>query len=407
MAIYKYRAKDGPEKIVQGTVEAGTKEEAVEMVNMLGLLPVEVKEDVASMKTISKPHHPRIFGRKIHFRNVTVFSRQMASLIKSGVPILRAINIISEQSENQHFQQLLYAISNDLKDGKSLSHSLANFPDIFSPIYIAMIRTGEDSGTLQEALSRLADYRQKQEEIISKVRIAVSYPILMALVGTITVIFMLTFVMPRLMGIFSSMGQSLPLPTRILISLTAYLRRWGLWIFLIFASTLLIARRKSRTKAALLFLSQIKLRLPMFGKFIQKSELARFSRTLELLLKAGIPVLRAIEIALPVLENELIKEQMFFSYKDLEQGGSFGNSLKKSKLFPLFMTNLIIVGEESGKLDGALAEVANSYERDVEEMLKIMTSMLEPLMILGMGLVIGFIVIAMLLPVFQIDVIGR
>lgn len=407
MAIYKYRARDGPEKIVEGTIESGTKEEAVEMLSLRGLLPVRVEEDTILAKSKAKLHRLEISRRKIHSRSITVFSRQLASLIRAGVPILRAIDIISEQSEEQHFQNLLHNIYNDLKDGKNLSSALANYPSIFSPLYIAMIRAGEDSGTLQEALLRISDYRQRQEETLSNVRIALSYPVVMAIVGVITVIFMLTFVMPRLMNIFSNMGQSLPLPTRILLFLSAYLRKFWLWILLGFAVLILLLKGQAKAKAGSVFFSMLKLRLPVFGKFILKVELARFSRTLELLIKAGIPILKAIELTSPVLQNELIKERLLHSYKELEQGGSFGRSLKKSKLFPAFMTNLIIVGEESGKLEGALAEAANSYERDIEETIKVLTSVLEPLMILVMGLIVGFIVIAMLLPVFQINVMGR
>jgi len=229
----------------------------------------------------------------------------------------------------------------------------------------------------------------------------------MAIVGLATVVFMLTFVMPRLMRIFVNLGEKLPLPTRILISISQGLRQWWFWIILILAIIILLIRRQAKTKMGKLSLSIFKLHLPILGNFILKAELSRFSRTLELLIKNGIPILKAIDIAIPVLDNEVIKNQLRQSYKQLEQGGSFGRSLKNSKVFPLFMSNLITVGEESGKLDEALAEVASSYERDTDEAMRIMTSLLEPLMILGMGLIVGFIVVAMLLPIFEINVMAR
>ncbi|MCM8796249.1 MAG: type II secretion system F family protein [Candidatus Omnitrophica bacterium] len=402
--IYKYRAKRGPQDILEGTIEAGSEKEAVEKISLMGYLPVHVEEFIPTSKTSYPPSRRKLYG-KIKSRQITIFSRQLASLLRSGVPILNAINIIREQSENPYLKYILQNIHNEVKEGAAFSSALAKYPEIFSPLYIAMIRTGEDTGNLPEALLRIADYRMKQEELLSRFRMSLAYPILMAIVGLATVVFMLTFVIPRLMRIF--MGQELPLPTRILISISHCLRAAGLWIILILAIIILVIRRHLKTKTGKLSLSIIKLRLPILGDLMLKAELARFSRTLELLIKNGIPIIKAIDIAIPVLENEVIKNRLRQSYKELTQGGSFGRSLKNSKIFPLFMSNLISVGEESGKLDEALAEVASSYERDTDEAMRIMSSLLEPLMILGMGLVVGFIVIAMLLPIFEINVMAR
>lgn len=408
--IYKYRAKKGPQDIVDGTIEAGSEKEAIEKISQTGYIPIriaplETKErqqrDLVSLTGLGKPQG------KIKSRQITIFSRQLASLLRSGVPILNALNIIREQSENPHLKYILHSIHNEIKEGATFSSVLAKYPNIFSSLYIAMIRTGEDTGGLPEVLLRIADYRMKQEEMLSRFRMSLAYPILMAIVGLATVVFMLTFVMPRLMNIFVNLGEKLPLPTRILISISQRLRQWWFWIILILAIIILAIRRQAKTKTGKLSLSIFKLYLPILGNFILKAELSRFSRTLELLIKNGIPILKAIDIAIPVLENEVIKNQLRQSYKQLEQGGSFGRSLKNSKVFPLFMSNLITVGEESGKLDEALAEVASSYERDTDEAMRITASLLEPLMILGMGLIVGFIVVAMLLPIFEINVMAR
>jgi type II secretory pathway component PulF len=404
--IYKYRAKKGPEDIVDGTIEASSEKEAIEKVSQMGYIPIHIEK---FSPAVAEPHlisEGKLHG-KIKSRETTIFSRQLASLLKSGVPILNALNIIREQSENPHLKYILHSIHNEIKEGATFSSVLAKYPNIFSSLYVAMIRTGEDTGGLPEVLLRIADYRMKQEDMLSRFRMALAYPILMAIVGLATVVFMLTFVMPRLMGIFVNLGEKLPLPTRILISISQGLRSSWFWIILIFATIILIIRRQAKTKTGKISLSIFKLHLPILGNFILKAELSRFSRTLELLIKNGIPILKAIDIAIPVLENEVIKNQLRQSYKQLEQGGSFGRSLKNSKVFPLFMSNLITVGEESGKLDEALAEVASSYERDTDEAMRIMASLLEPLMILGMGLIVGFIVVAMLLPIFEINVMAR
>lgn len=404
--IYKYRAKKGPQDIVDDTIEASTEKEAIEKVSQLGLLPIHIEKVSQIIKELQTPSEAKVHGR-IRSRQITIFSRQLASLLKSGVPILNSLNIIREQSENPHLKNILQSIHNAIKEGATFSSALAKYPNIFSNLYIAMIRTGEDAGNLPEVLLRIADYRTKQEEMLSRFRLALAYPFLMAIVGLATVVFMLTFVMPRLMRIFVNLGEKLPLPTRILISISQGLRQGWFWIILILAIIILVIKRQAKTKVGRLSLSIFKLHLPVLGNFILKAELSRFSRTLELLIKNGIPILKAIDIAIPVLENEVIKNQLRQSYKQLEQGGSFGKSLKNSKVFPLFMSNLITVGEESGKLDEALAEVASSYERDTDEAMRMMASLLEPLMILGMGLIVGFIVVAMLLPIFEINVMAR
>ena len=406
MTNYNYRAKKGLQEIVSGTMEAGSEKEAIEKISALGYLPMHLEEAQGVQKAPVALVEHKSHGR-IRASQITIFSRQLSSLLKSGVPILTAINIIREQSENIHFKAVLFDIYNVIKNGGTFSSALEVYPKYFSVLYIAMVRTGENSGALAGSLLRIADYRAKQEDLLSRLRMAMAYPILMALVGVATVVFMLTFVMPRLMGIFSNLGQNLPLPTRILLAISQGLRHWWPWIILSIAGVILLIRQQLKTKMGRLSWSILKLHIPIFGKFALKSDLACFSRTLELLIKSGLPILRALQISVQVLNNEVIKDKLIKSYGDLEQGGSFGRSMKDSKLLPMFMVNLISVGEESGNLANALSEVADSYERDTDEMIRIMSSLLEPLMILAMGLIVGFIVVAMLLPIFEINMMAK
>ena len=401
MPLYKYRAKDGPENIIEGQIEAKTEKDAIEKVHQLGLLPVRITKEITESK--SGAALVSMFSGKIKLRDITIFSRQLASFMKSGMPILRALTIISQQSQNLHLRNMLNSIRAKVKDGEKFSSALSNYPRVFSPLYIAMVRAGEGSGALQEVFLRIASHRQKQEEIISRVRMALVYPAVMTTVAAGTILFMFTFVMPRLMKIFSDIGEDLPAVTKILISISKWLCLGWPWIISGIAVIFLIIRQKARTKTGKAALSRFKLKLPLFGNLICRAELARFSRTLELLLKNGIPILKAIKITIPVLNNEALRQEVIRSCKELEQGASFGKGLKKSKLFPVFMSNLLIMGEESGRLEDALSEIAASYERDTEEAVKAMTTLLEPLVILVMGVVVGFIVIAMLLPVFQIN----
>lgn len=425
---FAYRAKQGPDKVVDGVIDATSVDEAVEKLDQLGLLPVRVDELAASAKP--KPTAPKIepvpqpkvssnaavsaerkqkanlFGR-VKPSEITVFARQLSTLIRAGVPILRALYIISDQTENPRFRQLIEHAQAEIKNGGSFSTVLGAYPKLFPPIFIAMVRTGEDSGTLQEALLRVSEYRQRQEEILARVRTAMAYPILMAVVGIGTVAFMLTFVIPRLSGLFSTMGGNLPMPTRILMSVSAIFQQKWFWVAAVALLAVAVAVAKTRASQLKILWSHLSLRLPVVRGFALKAELARFSRTLELLIKSGIPILRAIEITAPVLGNTVLRAHLVVTHGQVAGGASFGKSLKDAGVFPLFMTNLLSVGEESGRLDDTLGEIANFYERETDEAIKVMTSLLEPLMILVMGLIVGFIVIAMLLPMFELNMMVK
>jgi general secretion pathway protein F len=404
MPTYYYKAKKGPEEVIDGKIVAQSEKEAIEKISAMGYLPINLRQEADSSAAAGASGQPGGIDRvRIPGRVITLCTRQLASLLKAGVPILRALKIISEQSDSAQLKMVLSSIHRAVKEGEPFSAVLTRYPSVFPPLYVAMIRTGEDSGALAEVLFRISDYRRTQEEMFSRFRMAMVYPVLMALVGLGTIVFMLTFVMPRLAGIYTTMGQQLPLPTRILISVSSFMQHW--FALVLFGGGVLafIVWRQAQTKAGRLAFGALVLRLPLFGPLVSKAELGRFCRTLELLLHSGLPILRALTITVPVLENEVIKQHLSRSYKDLEQGGSFSTSLKNSPMIPPFMYNLISVGEESGRIDDALKEVADSYEHDTDDALQVATSLLEPVMILVMGLIVGFMVMAMLLPIFEMN----
>ena len=403
MPIYKCQVKKGFKEIFEQRIEAGSEKEVVEKLNQMGLFPLHI-EEAAEKDSMTKPAHAvRAARGKVKSREITVFTRELASLFKSGVPILTSLEIIREQSEDVYLKDILMDIHDEVKEGSTFSDALSKYPRVFPPVYIAMVKTGENSGALPEVLLSIADYRMKESEMMSRFRMALAYPALMAVVGIATIVFMFTFVVPRLTKMYIDLGESLPVLTRILLAISGLLRHGWPAIVLVLAVFVFIFRWRIRTASGKKNWSQFILGLPLFGKFITKAELARFCRIFGLLIKSGVPILSAIHIVVPVLENEVIKGEINQSYKELEQGGSLGKSLKNSKVIPLLMSNLIRVGEESGKLQGALEEIAGSYERDTDETIRIMSSLLEPLMILVMGLIVGFMVIAMLLPIFDIN----
>lgn len=417
MPQFAYRAKKGPSDVVNGTLEAASVEEALEKLDGMGLLPVRVDEvgaskaDGAAPKKRASDSAPaqaapaprRLKGGRIKSSQITMFGRQLSSLIKSGVPILRALWIISEQTDSVALRAFLSQAQDEIKNGSTLSSVLVRYPKLFPPVYIAMVRAGEDSGTLQETLLRVSEYRKKQEDLASKVRSASAYPALMALTGAGTILFMLAFVIPKLTTLFDRMGEALPLPTQILMAVSNALRTPPFWAGAAVLAAAVTAAVRFKSERASLFWSRAALSAPFVKDFVLKTELARFSRTLELLVRCGTPIMRAIEITAPVVENRVLRRVFEQAQKDLGGGGTLGQTLKRSRDIPLFMTNLVSVGEESGSLDDALGEIASFYEAETEEAVKTVTSLLEPLMILGMGLIVGFIVIAMLLPMFELN----
>jgi len=405
MNTYRYVAKNGPTDMAEGRVEAQTEKEAIEKVSQKGLIPLKIELDAGQPDQAGSGQLSP--GTRIGSRLITLFSRQLASLLRAGVPILRAITIISDQTEDRALKHLLKDIRKGVEDGAAFSTVLARYSRIFPSLFIALIRAGEDSGKLPQVLLTISDYRVKQEELVSKLRLAMIYPAMMAVVGTGTVIFMLTFVMPRLMRLYIDMGQALPVPTKILIAVSMFLKFWWIAVLGGLVALFVLSARYLATKPGKLALAAAQLNIPLVRSFVIKAELARFSRTMQMLLESGIPILRAIQLTLPVMGNEILKNELAKSYAELEQGGSFGKSLRNSSLIPAFMSNMLSVGEESGKLDSALKELADAYERETDDVIKAAGSLIEPVMILGMGLIVGFIVISMLLPIFELNTMVR
>jgi type II secretory pathway component PulF len=402
MPLFAYKAKKNATETVSGQIEAQTQDEAIELINRLGLLPITVKESGLDFSVSGKRQ-----SGKIKTKEIFVFSRQLTNLIKSGIPILRALTILMEQTQNSHFQGIISEIHNGIKGGKTFSQCLMNYPEIFSSLYIAMVRAGEEGGNLRDMLWRISEYQKSQEEIHAKVRTAMAYPLLMAIVGMATVFFILTFVMPRLSTLFANTGEKLPFVTEVLMTISVFLAKWWMGVVVVVFFLIFFLGRWRKTQGGRLFLSHFILSIPLFRELALKVELARFCRTLELLLKSGISLIRGIQITVPVLNNELIKKGISRCQKDLESGISLGVSLKQVNLIPSMISNLITVGEESGLLEEALHDIADAYEQETNEAIKTMTTLLEPMMILAVGLIVGFIVIAMLLPIFQMDVLAR
>jgi len=402
MQKFTYKAKNNSAQTIHGQIEANSHEEAVELISRLGLMPISVEETKGKKTDRSFFLLPKISSKEVY-----AFTRQLANLIKAGIPILRSLQILSEQENNPYFGDMIHKMQQEIKNGRSFSEALSAYPKIFSSFFVAMVQVGEEGGNLKEMLVRLADYQKNQQEMFSKIRAALAYPILMAILGVTTVIFLLTFIMPKITKLFSNLGEQLPLITRVLIGVSDFIRHGWLIIGLLIFILILALKRWSETSLGKVQVSHWKLRALLWGPLTLKVEVARFARTLELLLKSGIPLIKGLQITSPVLSNELIKQELVKCRESLESGSAMGTALRKSVYFPHMVANMISVGEETGSLETTLRDIADIYEQETNESIKTLTNLLEPLMILAVGLIVGFIVIAMLLPIFQIDLAIR
>jgi len=402
MPSYIYKAKKDATNAITGQINAQNEEDALELINQLGLIPVSIEESNAQGILFSDIQEVKIKDKELY-----LFSKQLANLLKSGVTLLKALEVLSEQTKSVYFARVLGEISIGVKSGRTFSACLADYPAIFMPLFVAMVRAGEEMGKLRQMLNSVADFLKAQGEFASKVRSAMVYPVFMLVIGVSTVIFILTFVMPKMAVIFTDAGQNLPLPTRIVMSISHFFQAYGLGAAIGAAIIILMFNRWRKSPHGVIVIGQFLLNLPLLRGFVLKVDLARFTRTMSLLLESGLTIIRSIEMAVPTMYNPQLKLDLLVCAQGLAAGDNLGQCLSKSALIPPMMVQLIMVGEESGSLQESLRDIAESYEADINETTKLITTILEPAMILVVGAVVGFIVFAMLLPIFSMDIMAH
>ncbi len=398
MPRYEYKAKDGPAKTVTGFMEAESREAVLAALDTQGLVPVWVK----SAPPASQKQYSGFLSKRISFRDITLFTGQLASLLKSGVPILRAMSIISEQTENLRLSRVVEQIEMSIRDGNMLSVALSDYPAYFPELYISMVRAGEASGTLDVILARLAQAREKEEDIRRQLQAALAYPVLIIIVGFATVFGLLAFFLPKVVVLFRDYGD-LPLPTKILIDTSDFFSANWYWILLVLGLVAAILQRIASVEKGRIFFDKLKLRIPFIGRFITESEISRFARTLALLINAGMPVDQALGMSAQAMRNSVLKDEVEkIRDNTVEHGEPVSEGMRRSIFFPAMITNMAAVGEEGGKLDESMDEAAVYYEKQCEQRGRLAVSLVEPLMILLVGGLVGFIVAAMLLPIFKL-----
>ncbi len=400
MSRFIYQAKSEPGNLVKGVMEAGTKEAAIASLSRKGLFLLEISE---KSETSSSKLKLNFVSKRVTSRQISIFTRQLSDLLQSGLTVVKALDTLSQQTENRKLQQIIKEIRDTVKKGKPFSEGLGSYPDIFSHLYVSMVRSGEVGGALENILEHLAEFTEKEDELKAKINSALIYPALIALVGIATIIVILTFVVPKLVTLFDDLNQNLPLSTKILVALSDSIRRYWWLLSAAGLSGFFVIRKFLKSQKGKIALDKLKLSWPVIGRIVRKGEIARLERTLGTLLTNGVPVLRAMKVVLESIDNMALKAEVEKIYKDVSQGSSFASSMKKRNVFPLFVTNMVAVGEEGGSLERSLLRIADVYEREVDRDVKTLTSMLEPAMILVIGIIVGVMVISMLLPVFQLN----
>lgn len=402
---FKYKAKKNLNEIIEGKIDGGSVEQVLEELQARGLVPVSVEPSAGQIApaSASKPKSVTVSNPigKWGLKHLVLFTQKLYNLVNSRVELLSALRLLEKNCENQTEKVLLGDIIKNIKDGVSFSNCLGRYPRYFPQFYVNIVHTGEATGKLKDALIQLLDYLRRFEDLRAKVRQALAYPIFMTLVGLGTIFVMLTFVLPKIAGMFDDFQAQLPMPTLVLLSISNFLKAY--WLFIIGFIIILVFVFKIKGAGRGSVFSRLKYHIPIAKDIIYKQSIANFSRSLSLLLKSGVNLLSALADAGPVIGNPVYAAQLEQVRKDISEGMPFSDSLAKFKIFPDFFVQMIRVGEEGGRLDSVLADIAESYEKEIEADLKIVSSLIEPAIILVLGLVIGGMVIAMLLPIFNMN----
>ena len=402
MPIFRYSAYRPDGKETSGTVEAESLRDARLRLKRDGLFPREIAaaEDGSTGPLGS-------LRKKVPLPELALMTRRLATLIGSAVPLHEALDTLHRQERPGELQRVLGRVKERVSEGSPLARALAAEPSIFSESYVSMVAAGEASGALESILDSLADFLEDQAEVRSKVATALAYPLLMMVVGSGVMLFLLAFVIPKIVTVFTESKAALPLITVILIKVSTVIRK-GWWLFLGFAvAAVLLYRRYGRSEAMRRREDRLLLRLPLVGPLLQRLTLARFARVLGLLLKSGVPVIRAMEIIGEVAVNREYRSFLLQVKGELIEGGSLSAGLAKSPLFPPLLVHMIGVGEKGGTLEEMLAKAGKAFEKEFEGAISRSMALLEPLLVLGMGLCVGIVVLAVLLPIFELNQLIR
>ncbi|MBI5153737.1 type II secretion system F family protein [Candidatus Poribacteria bacterium] len=404
MPEFYYEALDKGGRQIRGVIDASNEEVIIEKLRGMGCYPLKVVQHKSSARDLdisALPGVKAIFHR-VKQKHVMTFTRQLATLIDAGLPILRSLFILSEQSESVVFKEKIAKISKDIEGGSSLSEALSKHPKVFDNLYVNMVRAGEIGGVLEAVLNKIAYFLEKRQALKGKVKSAMMYPMVVSVLAIGIVGFILWKIMPKFVDIFEQLGAELPGLTLMLVKASILLREKTIWVILAGVAIYVVIKKINGTREGKHFFDRVSLKLPVLGTLIQKVCIARFAGTLATLITSGVPILQALDIVRDTSGNEVISRSMDKVYQSVKDGETIHEPLGECWVFPPLVVHMVAVGEETGAIDQMLNKVAEAYEREVDDTVNALTSILEPILIVFLGAIVGTIVVALYLPLFSI-----
>jgi len=397
MSTYVWKAMDATGAKATGEVEADSKQGVSDQLKSRGLIVLDIAD-----KHSSREINIDLFAG-IKAADLTIMTRQLSTMVSSGMTILRSLYVLESQTENKKLCEVLTTIRKDVEAGLPLSDSMERHKDVFSPLYIAMVRAGETGGMLESSLLRIADQLEQEDSLRRQVKSAMMYPIVVLTFAMIVLIGLVTFIVPVFVGVFKQFGGDLPMITKVTVGISHAVTGYWFIVAPIIAFIVYLFRRWKKSENGRGQWDKFRLRIPMkIGDIVQKIALARWSRTLSALVSAGVPLMQALDITAQTAGNRVVEDAMAAVIDSVKQGGTIAEPLRHSPVFPGMVTQMVAVGEETGALDAMLAKIADFYEDQVDASVKSLTSILEPVMIVVIGGMVGFIVISMYLPLFKV-----
>ncbi len=394
MPVFSYSARSATGELTNGEIDLPTKDEVVGYLRRQRLIPVNVR---AKSKEVNIQ-----FGTGIKTRDIVIFTRQFATMINSGLPLVQSLNILAEQTENKNFQKIITEVLNDIQAGQTLADSLRRHDKVFTDLYVNMVAAGEAGGILDVILLRLATFLEKNDALVRKIKGAMTYPAVMLFVVIAATTILLWKVVPVFAGIFLEAGLELPMPTRVVLAASAFLGDYMLLLVLGVVGIVFMLRRYYKTQSGQLVIDRFMLNMPILGNLLRKSAVSRFTRTLGTLVSSGVSILEGLQITARTSGNRVIHDAVMASRASIAGGATIADPLKASGVFPPMVVQMINVGEQTGGLDDMLSKIADFYDDEVDAAVTALTSVLEPIMIVVMGVVIGGMVVAMYLPMFDL-----
>lgn len=407
MPVYEYTALDSSGKKLKGIIDADSQAAARQRIRHAGNYPVDIHESTPISKKERESKSSFSFGRRIKQQEIHAATRQLATLLNAGIPLIQALNGLIEQTSNPALKKVVAQLKDSVNEGNSFTVALSDHPRLFSKIYINMVKAGEASGSLDIVLEQLADFGENQQVLRSRISAALIYPIILSIVGVVILSLLLAIVVPNITKVFEDSQEALPLPTIILIHISNFLSQYWWLLCILLLGIFMGIRMFIQQPRGKRMWDRLKLTLPLFGDLNIKIAASRFGQTLGSLLQSGVPLVAALRIVRNMFNNVHVADVIDDATEELEKGGTLSKTLKDSRWFLPMMVQMIAVGEQSGALEKMLKKVAASYEKEVESKLKALTSLIEPFMILLMGVTMLFIVLSILLPIFEMNQLIR